>query len=177
MNSSVMILQRAGYLRSTLLRSSLPVGLKTCLPVQRFISSTPDSRPTLETDTFEKGKAFGRPRSPHLLIYQPQLTWYMSIFHRFTGVGLAGLIYAASIKYAISPFESGAAVAALYSLPTGIILLGKTAIAGPFWYHSLNGIRHLIWDTGRSLTIKGVYSSGYLVLGGTAALTLLSLVL
>jgi succinate dehydrogenase (ubiquinone) cytochrome b560 subunit len=26
-----------------------------------------------------------RPKSPHLTIYEPQLTWLMSGFHRFTG--------------------------------------------------------------------------------------------
>lgn len=30
-----------------------------------------------------------RPVSPHLKIYQPQLTWVMSIAHRATGAGLA----------------------------------------------------------------------------------------
>lgn len=31
-----------------------------------------------------------RPVSPHLSIYQPQLTWYMSSAHRLTGVALGG---------------------------------------------------------------------------------------
>lgn len=30
-----------------------------------------------------------RPLSPHLTIYQPQITWYMSGFHRFTGGAVA----------------------------------------------------------------------------------------
>jgi succinate dehydrogenase (ubiquinone) cytochrome b560 subunit len=30
-----------------------------------------------------------RPIAPHLSIYQPQLTWYMSAFHRFTGGAVA----------------------------------------------------------------------------------------
>lgn len=30
-----------------------------------------------------------RPIAPHLTIYQPQLTWYMSLFHRATGGALA----------------------------------------------------------------------------------------
>lgn len=30
-----------------------------------------------------------RPNSPHLTIYQPQLTWYLSIFNRMTGVGIS----------------------------------------------------------------------------------------
>jgi succinate dehydrogenase (ubiquinone) cytochrome b560 subunit len=31
-----------------------------------------------------------RPNSPHLTIYQPQLTWYLSMFNRITGVALSG---------------------------------------------------------------------------------------
>jgi len=30
-----------------------------------------------------------RPLSPHLQIYQPQLTWMLSIAHRFSGAGVA----------------------------------------------------------------------------------------
>ena len=30
-----------------------------------------------------------RPNSPHMTIYQPQLTWYSSIANRITGVGLS----------------------------------------------------------------------------------------
>jgi hypothetical protein len=30
-----------------------------------------------------------RPSSPHMTIYEPQITWYASIFHRITGTGLS----------------------------------------------------------------------------------------
>jgi succinate dehydrogenase / fumarate reductase cytochrome b subunit len=35
----------------------------------------------------------------------------------------------------------------------------------------LNGIRHLVWDTGRALDIKTAYAAGWLVLIGTVVLT------
>lgn len=38
--------------------------------------------------------------SPHLTIYEPQLTWLMSIGHRITGAGLACLVYGGGIGYA-----------------------------------------------------------------------------
>ena len=38
-------------------------------------------------------------------------------------------------------------------------------------YHLLNGIRHLVWDTGRALEIKTAYTAGWLVLAGTVILT------
>ncbi len=30
-----------------------------------------------------------RPSSPHFTIYQPQITWYLSIINRITGTGLS----------------------------------------------------------------------------------------
>ncbi|KAJ3043079.1 cytochrome b subunit of succinate dehydrogenase, Sdh3p, partial [Rhizoclosmatium hyalinum] len=44
--------------------------------------------PTLEIDAFKRSQAFKRPISPHLFIYQPQLTWYLSMFHRITGAAV-----------------------------------------------------------------------------------------
>lgn len=40
--------------------------------------------------------------------------------------------------------------AAFGSLPVAAKFGIKTAIAMPFTYHSLNGVRHLVWDTGSS---------------------------
>ena len=43
-----------------------------------------------------------RPVSPHLTIYQPQLTWYMSSFHRITGAAVGG----GTISFCFSPFNN-----------------------------------------------------------------------
>jgi hypothetical protein len=52
-----------------------------------------------------------RPNSPHMTIYQPQLTWYGSIFNRITGVGLSarkcGVLFAwLLLPFALKPFPS-----------------------------------------------------------------------
>jgi succinate dehydrogenase / fumarate reductase cytochrome b subunit len=47
--------------------------------------------------------------------------------------------------------------------------LGGFLIA--LFYHLLNGIRHLIWDSGRGLDLPFVHRSGKLVLFGTLLLT------
>jgi succinate dehydrogenase / fumarate reductase cytochrome b subunit len=39
-------------------------------------------------------------------------------------------------------------------------------------YHLLNGIRHLMWDAGNGIDIASAYRSGWLVIFGTALLTL-----
>ncbi|KAJ3110204.1 hypothetical protein HDU96_006840 [Phlyctochytrium bullatum] len=136
----------------------------------------PTSQPTLEIDAFKKSQDLKRPISPHLTIYQPQLTWYMSAAHRITGAGIAGLMYLGAMVYAVAPFSSAAVATAISSLPYAVTFLGKLTIAFPTIYHSVNGVRHLIWDTGSQLSLKGVYQTGYAALAVSTALTLYVLV-
>ena len=52
--------------------------------------------------------------------------------------------------------------------------IGKLALFGCLFslcFHFLNGVRHLIWDTGRALDIRSAYTLGWLVLAGTAVST------
>ncbi|EJU04933.1 hypothetical protein DACRYDRAFT_20514 [Dacryopinax primogenitus] len=116
-----------------------------------------------------------RPSSPHFTIYQPQLTWVASIFHRVTGVGLSLALYAFAIGYLASPvigipLDSASVVEFVHGLPEWFKLTTKAIFAYPFVFHSLNGVRHLVWDSGYFLTVKGAYSTGYTVLGLTALL-------
>ncbi|KAF9914564.1 cytochrome b subunit of succinate dehydrogenase, Sdh3p [Lobosporangium transversale] len=111
-----------------------------------------------------------RPLSPHMTIYQPQLTWYMSGFHRFTGGALAVGFYGGAIAYAVAPmvglgFDTATITSTIATLPVAAKVLGKLVIAFPFTFHSFNGMRHLLWDTTKGLTLKGVYTTGYTVLG------------
>ena len=43
----------------------------------------------------------------------------------------------------------------------------KFGVALPFVFHSLNGCRHLVWDTGREFGNKSVQRTGWAVVGGT----------
>lgn len=43
------------------------------------------------------------------------------------------------------------------------------------WYHTLAGIRHLIWDTGRALDIPTAEKLGWACIGGSVVLTILTL--
>ena len=45
------------------------------------------------------------------------------------------------------------------------------------FYHLCNGIRHLAWDAGYGLDLDSSYKSGYIVLGLSISLTLLTLFL
>ena len=44
----------------------------------------------------------------------------------------------------------------------------KFAVALPFTFHSWNGIRHLVWDTGREFSNQQVVTTAYVVMGATA---------
>jgi len=55
--------------------------------------------------------------------------------------------------------------AAFGSLPVAAKVGLKTAIALPFVFHSINGVRHLTWDTGLALSNKQVIVTGWTVVG------------
>ena len=110
-----------------------------------------------------------RPNSPHMTIYQPQLTWYSSIANRITGVGLSvrayylifslipaltvptPVLYGFSLGYLFLPgtFDSAHVVDFVAGLPDAVKYAGKTILALPFAYHGWNGVRHLGWDMGK----------------------------
>ncbi|KAI0636317.1 succinate dehydrogenase cytochrome b560 subunit [Trametes polyzona] len=114
-----------------------------------------------------------RPSSPHFTIYQPQLTWIGSIANRVTGAGLSVLLYGYALAYLVAPttFDSTHVIELISSLPDAVKYAGKVILAAPFAYHSWNGLRHLGWDMGKFLTLKGAYASGYAVLAATAVST------
>ncbi|QEU59355.1 Sdh3/Shh3 [Kluyveromyces lactis] len=115
-----------------------------------------------------------RPVSPHLTIYQPQLTWYLSSVHRVSGVFLGLAFYAVTIAFGVSTvFGLGMTTENLVQfynekIPSWMDLTAKAGFAYLFAFHFGNGIRHLIWDAGKELTLKGVYRTGYTVLALTA---------
>ncbi|UZJ52171.1 hypothetical protein CBS101457_001491 [Exobasidium rhododendri] len=120
-----------------------------------------------------------RPNSPHLTIYQPQLTWYGSIAHRITGVGLSGLLYVWAISYLALPYTPIGEIASSASLihyaslaPYWLKLTLKAPLAFAASYHTWNGFRHLAWDYGYCLSMKGVYASGYTVIGVSVLTTI-----
>ncbi|KAF8166637.1 cytochrome b subunit of succinate dehydrogenase, Sdh3p [Mycena galopus ATCC 62051] len=115
-----------------------------------------------------------RPLSPELTIYKPQLTSVLSIGNRAAGAALGVLFYGFSLTYLLAPgiLDSTHVVEFMAGLPDPVKYAGKAALAAPFAFHSLNGVRHLCWDIGKFVTIKEVYQTGYAVLAGTAVSTI-----
>ncbi|MGL4414213.1 MAG: succinate dehydrogenase, cytochrome b556 subunit [Roseinatronobacter sp.] len=118
-----------------------------------------------------------RPLSPHLQIYRLPLAGITSILNRITGVGmtLAAILI-------VWWFAAGAFSAAYFEFVDGLLtsILGHLILIGSLaalWYHMLNSMRHLIWDTGRMMDIESVEKSSYVVFAGTAVLTLLTIII
>ena len=112
-----------------------------------------------------------RPLSPHLQIYRPQMTSVMSILHRATGYALAvGTIMVIWLLVAAATGPEAYSVFIWFANT----LIGKLMLFGwsvALFFHLCNGIRHLIWDTGRMFKIEHVYLGGYFVLLATAVMT------
>ncbi len=115
-----------------------------------------------------------RPLSPHLQIYRPQLTSVLSISHRITGVLLsAGIVPVVVWLVALSQgAEAYAGVMALFSHPVAIVFWVAWSFA--LFYHFCNGIRHLLWDAGLFLDLRGAYITGWTVVALAGVLTALA---
>ena len=111
-----------------------------------------------------------RPLAP-FFTYRFQLTMMMSIWHRFTGIGLCGglvLLVAFLVALAVGPD--------VYNFVTFLLAhwLGQLVLIGMTWalfYHLCNGIRHCMWDCLRGLDLRSVYITGFIVLFLSALLT------
>ena len=112
-----------------------------------------------------------RPLSPHLSIYRWPVTMVSSILHRATGVAMAAgyvvlvgwLFDAASGREVYDKFID------VVDTPIGWALLIAWSFA--FFYHLSNGIRHLVWDTGRWLEKEQATASAWFVIAAAVVLT------
>ena len=118
-----------------------------------------------------------RPLSPHLQVYRPQLTSMLSIAHRGTGVALAigSVLLVYWLVAAASGPQSYMTAQAFFGNWFIKLLLFLWSFA--LFYHLANGIRHLLWDAGYGFDIPTVYLSGRIVVGASAALTVLAWIL
>lgn len=110
------------------------------------------------------------PTSPHIGVYRWQITMTLSILHRVSGLVL--LSAALGLVYWLVSLALGPAAFArahwFFGLWIGQALLCLWSLA--FFYHLLNGIRHLAWDAGFGFTKRAYRTSGWLVV--VCALTL-----
>ena len=117
-----------------------------------------------------------RPLSPHLTIYRPQMTSISSIFVRITGNALLAATLLL-IAWLLAASTSAAAFGWVQCVITSwfgdlVFLLSLWAL----WYHTLGGLRHLIWDTGRGLELKTAERMGWMMIIGSLLLTALTVI-
>ena len=112
-----------------------------------------------------------RPLSPHISIYRWPITMVLSILHRATGIAMSvGFIVLAIWLFDIASGPDTYAVFRKY-MDT---LVGKLLLIGwsfAFFYHLANGVRHLVWDTGRGFEKEQATKSAWLVLAAAILLT------
>ena len=112
------------------------------------------------------------PLSPHLQVYRWYFTMFLSILHRATGFALSAgalllcgwLLATASGEYDFHRFHE------CLSHPIGQLMLIGWLYS--FVFHFLNGLRHLVWDTGYWLEKKSAAASGYAVFFASMIVTL-----
>jgi len=113
-----------------------------------------------------------RPLSPHLTIYRPQMSSISSILVRITGVSLA-LGFILIIIWLLAASTNVYYFDCINSILTS--WFGIIVLIGSVWalcYHSLGGIRHLIWDMGFGFDLKIADRLGWMVIIGSFVLTI-----
>lgn len=138
--------------------------------------STYKASPDVEQAIITKQR-LNRPISPHLSIYEFGMTMNLSSLHRITGVAMGFAFYGFTLSYALLPIVGihvdAASLASVFgSLPLVAKLGIKAVAASPFAFHLWNGFRHLLWDSTRFVSKKGVYQTGYPVLALAIATTI-----
>ncbi|KAK2756462.1 hypothetical protein FQN54_005355 [Arachnomyces sp. PD_36] len=166
--------QNPSAMRTSVSRFASPAAIATGKYTQ-FRPAATTSNPTASPDPSNPNQILAaqrlnRPVSPHLSIYQPQLTWYLSIFHRMTGGAVSGGLYVFATAYLVAPLfgwhlESASLAAAFGSLPLAAKFALKLGVAFPFTFHCFNGVRHMVWDFGKQLSNKQVIRTGWTVIG------------
>ena len=111
------------------------------------------------------------PISPHIGIYRWQITMTLSILHRLSGLvllsGALGLVYWL-VALALGP-QTFAQAGWFFHSWLGQLLLCVWSLA--FFFHLLNGIRHLAWDAGFGFSKRVYRASGWVVVVCALVLT------
>ncbi|OUI96103.1 succinate dehydrogenase [Acetobacter indonesiensis] len=130
-----------------------------------------DIRKALYVGSRSDGRLIQRPMSPHLQIYRYRLSMVLSISNRITGVvatgGAAlGVLWLSAAAKGPKSFETARKVT---GNPLGqLVLIGWLASVV---YHTVGGIRHLIWDSGHRYDKTEINKDGPVAVGVTAGVS------
>lgn len=156
--------------------STAPPTLNRPLTIPPRLAATEAASQDTAQEILRKQR-LNRPVSPHLSIYRPQITWYASSLNRITGITLSGSLYLFGLAYLAAPYtgwhlETASMVAAVAAWPTAAKVALKSFFAFPMFFHSFNGVRHLLWDVGIGFTNQQVIRTGWSVVGLTVVTSL-----
>nr|YP_009048898.1 succinate:cytochrome c oxidoreductase subunit 3 [Wildemania schizophylla]AID57267.1 succinate:cytochrome c oxidoreductase subunit 3 [Wildemania schizophylla] len=109
-----------------------------------------------------------RPISPHLTIYNSQISSIFSIWHRISGFTMFILITIPffTLNNVLFTFIN----ISLSSLTINFVLVNFVlpgfliVISAIFLYHILNGLRHLLWDSVMHVTTKKINKDSHILL-------------
>ena len=135
--------------------------------------TTLDGRPQVAAGEIKMAGAPARaPLSPHLGIWRWGPVNLTSIFHRATGIANAAGLTLLVAWLASGAIGEGAydVVAGILGSPIGLLVLFGFTLS--VMYHLSNGVRHLIWDSGRMLGKGQRGVSAYTVYASAIVLTL-----
>ncbi|MFE8872604.1 succinate dehydrogenase, cytochrome b556 subunit [Acetobacter persici] len=130
-----------------------------------------DIRKALYVGTRSDGRLIQRPMSPHLQIYRYRLSMVLSITNRLTGVAATGgaalgVFWLAAVAKGPKAFATARKVT---GNPVGqLVLVGWLASVV---YHTVGGIRHLIWDSGKRYDKEELNKDGPVAVGVTAGVS------
>jgi len=118
-----------------------------------------------------------RPLSPHLQVYRWQISMFLSILHRMTGVAMAlGLLLLALwLATAATGPEAYTRLRELLTTLPGLLVLAGLVFS--LFLHLSNGVRHLFWDAGLGFEKNQYHASGWVVVVASLALTTIVLVI
>jgi succinate dehydrogenase / fumarate reductase cytochrome b subunit len=113
------------------------------------------------------------PLSPHLQIYGWQISSLLSITHRIVGVvnAIAITLICFWTIFLLFGEQNYEAIKIFFQS-----FFGKLIIISLIWsfsFHSLNEIRHLIWDLGYGFNLKTTKITGVITIIGSLVLTIL----
>ncbi len=113
-----------------------------------------------------------RPLSPHLQVYKLPLTGIISITHRMTGVVLAiGLMFFTYSFIAIAA-DSISYLSLQIFLNNFLIQIIVWLFIYALFFHLCHGIRHLIWDVGKTFETSQMDKNAVIELGASLGLTI-----
>ena len=116
------------------------------------------------------GTPYVRPLSP-FMSYRWQYTNTLSILNRITGIALSAgfLLFVYWLAAAATSADAHTKAQAVFA--TAPVKLLLVAFSFSFFYHLLNGVRHLVWDAGYGYERGTARLSGWIAFLGSIVAT------